>query len=78
MLTLFIRDTCKQVFSNATKCGSSSGSVLFAKIKTMFRDRNHNCNFLTGNPFKIQNGLFHTYCINMYGIVHKNKKGLSQ
>ena len=26
-------------------------------------------------PLKIQNGQFHTYCINMYGTIYHNKKG---
>ena len=27
------------------------------------------------HPLKIQNGQFHTYCINMNGIIHQNEKG---
>ena len=26
-------------------------------------------------PLKIQNGIFRTYCINMYRIIHQNEKG---
>ena len=28
-------------------------------------------------PLKMQNGLLHTYCINMYGIIHQNEMGLN-
>ena len=28
---------------------------------------------LDGQLFKIQNRLFHTYCINMFGITHQNR-----
>ena len=29
-------------------------------------------------PLKIQNGPFHTNCVNMYGIVYRNEKGLGK
>ena len=45
------------------------------KIKTVFRDINtsyfRNCNLW---PFKSQNGLSHTYCINMFGKIHQNAR----
>ena len=47
------------------------------KIKTIFLDRNA-CISLNRNfdwqPLKIQTGQFHTYYINMYGIIHQNEK----
>ena len=29
-------------------------------------------------PLQVQNGLFYTYCINRYGIIHQNEKGLTK
>ena len=42
----------------------------------MFMDRNTSlCRFFDLQPLKIQNGQFHTYCINVNGIVHQIEKG---
>ena len=56
---------------------ASSGSALFAKIKTIFRDINASFhrNF-NQQSLKIQNGHFHTYSFNIYGIIHQNEKDL--
>ena len=43
------------------------------KINAIFSDRKTS-NF-DWAPLKIQNGLFHICCINMYGIIHQNEKG---
>ena len=53
-------------------------STLFAKIKPIFRDINTSFyrNF-DHQPLKTQNGPFHTYCINIYRIIHQNEKGLT-
>ena len=54
----------------------SSGSALFAVIKTILRDRNTSFyrNF-DWQPLKTQNGQSQTFCINMYGKIHQNDKG---
>ena len=52
--------------------------ALFAKIKKSSGiEIHHFIETLTNHPIKIQNGLFHTYCINMYGIIQQNEKGKS-
>ena len=50
--------------------------AMFAKIKTIFRTEIHQyIEILTGTP-SIQNGQFHTYCNNLYGMIHQEEKGL--
>ena len=56
--------------------GISSGSALFAKIKTIFRDRNISfyLNFAL-QPLNVQNEQkIQIYCIIMYGNIHQNEK----
>ena len=57
-------------------CGISSWSALFAKIdKSAGTEIHHFIEILTGNVLKYKYGKFHTYCINMYEIIHQNEKG---
>ena len=60
----------RQTSQTQMKFCISSGSALFAKIKTIFRDRNTSI-----EPLKIDNGLSHPYYINMYWKIHKYNKG---
>ena len=55
----------------------SSASALFAKIKTILRDKNASFFRIIDRQFpKLQNGQFHTHCINLNGIIHQNENGL--
>ena len=56
----------------------SSGSALLAKIKQYSGGRNtlFYINF-DRQSFTKLNGQSHYYCINMYGIIHQNEKGLT-
>ena len=75
LLTLFILDTRKQVLWQTVKTqmkgGTSSGSAVFAKIKTIFRVRNTSFywNFDL-QPFKIQK-----WSIPLYRIIQQNENG---
>ena len=47
---------------------------MFAKIKTIFRDRNMSFyRNIDREPIKIQNGQFHYYCVNMYGKIRMKR-----
>ena len=53
----------------------SYGSALFAKINTIFNDKNvSQFNNIDMWPLKTQNGLSHSYCINMFGKIHQDGK----
>ena len=57
-------------------CGISSWSALFAKIENSAgTEIHHFIEILTGNLLKYKNGQYHTYCINMYGIINQNENG---
>ena len=48
------------------KCYLTAGFALFAKIKTIFMDRNTALyRNAVQQPLKIQSGHFHTYCISI-------------
>ena len=50
-------------------------TVLFAEIKQSSGTKNTSfCGNFNPQPLKIQFGQFHSYCINMYGIVYQNEK----
>ena len=58
----------------------SSGLQCFTMIKNLHEGQKYIIflNMLKENdrkPIKIQNGPFHTQCINMYSIIHQNEKG---
>ena len=61
--------------SNSENPDEMTHKAAFHQINIIFRDRNASFyrNF-DWHPLKIQNGQFHTYCINMYGIIHQNEK----
>ena len=65
---LFICDTGSLENSKELYGGISSGSALYAKLKTLFNDRNayYYQNNSDGRPLKIQNGQVHTYCISIF------------
>ena len=57
-----------------------SGSALFAKTKSIFRNEySYTLDFFKKNdwkPLKIRNGQFDAYCINMAGITIQNENDL--
>ena len=62
--------------NSADPAGISSWFSLFAKInRSSGTEIHHFIENFDQQPLRIQNGQFHTYCINMYGIIHQNEKG---
>ena len=80
--TLFILDTGKQVLLQTVKtqmkCRIRRHFIRVSSVCLRLKQTSgiEICNFIeisTCDPIKIQNGQFHTYCINMIGIIHQNE-----
>ena len=75
--TFWLRNKKNNVQFRTLEWGPASKQVLYERVKTQIKCRRITAFYrnFEWQRLKIQNGQFHSYCINMYGIIHQNEKG---